>query len=143
MRQRLAIVAGIVVVLLMTWFGAGLPGLDLGRSASVDVEPKALGPSAFAARVADDDVVILDVRKGGSDGIEGTDLRIAADEVEDGDDRLPVGRGVAILVYGDATGDAAAVARLLAGAGRADVAYLEGGFGAWVGAGLRVEPIDG
>jgi len=98
-----------------------------------------VGPEAFAARVAEADVVTINVHVPDEGSIAGTDLTIAFDQVATSTE-LPEDRATPLAVYCKSDNMSGDAVKDLAALGYTDVVELEGGFDGWVEAGRPLEP---
>lgn len=136
----------VLALAVVAYFVVGMPGMDhsgtsdtmAGMEHAAEGEPMALAPKAFAARLAADDVVLVNVHVQARDGIAGTDATIAYDDIAD-DDRLPADENASIMLYCQTGRMSAQAGRDLIAAGYTDVSYLEGGVEAWERAGFDAE----
>ena len=109
-------------------------------SAPASVPPATLvGPDAFAARMAEPDVVTINVHIPDEGSIAGTDLTIAFDEVATSTE-LPEDLATPLAVYCKSDNMSGSAVKDLAALGYTDVVELEGGFDGWVEAGKPLEP---
>lgn len=118
---------------------------DDGAEPPATAEPGAaslVGPDDFAARVAEAEVVTINVHVPDEGSIAGTDLSIAFDEIS-GSAALPDDRDTPLAVYCRSGNMSADAVTDLVSMGYTDVVELEGGFDAWVDSGRALEPPAG
>ena len=119
---------------------AAASSVTTSASASASVPPATLvGPDAFAARMAEPDVVTINVHIPDEGSIAGTDLTIAFDEVATSTE-LPEDLATPLAVYCKSDNMSGSAVKDLAALGYTDVVELEGGFDGWVEAGKPLEP---
>lgn len=139
-------VLAVLAVAVVAYFALGMPGMGhsgaggtmAGMEHAAAGEPMALGPQAFADRLAGGGVFVVNVHVPAGPAIDGTDAMIAFDDIV-GDDRLPADTDAAILLYCQTGRMSQTAGRDLMAAGYTDVSHLDGGMDAWVRAGLELE----
>ncbi|MFP5372323.1 MAG: rhodanese-like domain-containing protein, partial [Actinomycetes bacterium] len=110
------------------YFALGMPGMDhsgpdgtmAGMDHSAAGEPMPLSPRAFADRLADPGVFVVNVHVPAGPAIAGTDATVAYDRLL-GDGRLPADKGTSILLYCQTGRMSADAGRGLMAAGYTDV----------------------
>lgn len=98
-----------------------------------------VGPEAFAARMAEPEVVTINVHVPDEGSIAGTDLTIAFDQIATSTE-LPEDRATPLAVYCKSGNMSADAVKDLAALGYTDVVELDGGFDGWVEAGRPLDP---
>lgn len=102
-----------------------------------------LPPAEFAAALADDDVLVLNVHVPDEGSMAGTDAAIPYDEVRARSAELPQDRDAPVAVYcksGRMSAEAVSALRQL---GYTDVVELRGGMDAWAADGRELLPPAG
>lgn len=134
----------LAVVAVGAYFALGMPGMghsgSSGTMAGMEQpadEPMVLAPAAFAERLDDEGVFVVNVHVPAGDEIAGTDATIPYDSIV-GDDRLPADQATPILLYCRTGRMSASAGRDLLAAGYTEVAHLDGGMEAWVDAGFEL-----
>lgn len=119
---------------------AAASSVTTSTSTSASVPPATLvGPDAFAARMAEPDVVTINVHVPDEGSIAGTDLTIAFDQIATSTE-LPEDRSTPLAVYCKSDNMSGDAVKDLAALGYTDVVELDGGFDGWVEAGRPLEP---
>lgn len=140
-RWRLiAILVAVLAGLVAGYLAVGRPGMDDGtdRTGPGGQEPVAsVGVEEFAARMADRDVVVINVHTPYEGELEGTDLFIPFDRIA-GDPRLPADRDTEILLYCRSGSMSDQARRTLQSTGYLNVVDLDGGMHAWEAAGRPI-----
>lgn len=137
---RVAIALGLgILVLVVLYFGTGMPGMDHGSPPGDPVGYELAEPAAFAALLADTSAFVVNVHVPFEGEIAGTDERIASDRLASSG-ALPDGRGSTILLYCKTGSMSADAADSLVNAGYTNITVLRGGMDAWEAAG---RPLDG
>ena len=96
-------------------------------------------PDAFAERVAESDVVTINVHTPDDGSIPGTDLMIPFDEIETSS-ALPEALDTPLAVYCRSGNMSADAVDDLGAMGYTDIVELDGGFNAWEASGRALEP---
>lgn len=106
------------------------PGLSGGRS---------IGPSEFAATVAEPTRVTINVHVPFEGDIAGTDLSIAFDQIEQQVAKLPADRTTPLAIYCRSGRMSTTALATLATLGYVNVVELQGGMQAWEASGRPLE----
>ena len=136
----MAVLAVLGLLALLIYFATGMPGMDHGEGdmAGMDMSaPASLTPAAFAARLDDPGVFVVNVHVPDEGAIEGTDATIAYDVIAESD-RLPADKDTAVLLYCKTGRMSQQAGRDLLAAGYMDVSHLAGGMDAWTAAGREL-----
>ncbi len=117
------------------------PGAEPDRAEVTNqANPASLvGPDAFAARMAEPNVVTINVHVPDEGHLDGTDLTIAFDTISSST-LLPSDKTTPLAVYCRSGNMSADAVEDLAAMGYVDIVELDGGFDAWVASGRTLEP---
>ena len=107
-------------------------------TSTIDVGADLVGPDEFAALIAEDGVVVVNVHVPYEGHIDGTDTFVPFDAI-DAWDALPEDRSTPIAVYCRSGNMSAAASKDLVELGYTNVVDLAGGMNAWAAAGRPLE----
>jgi len=130
-------------VLALSGCGASHPAdatITLGTTSAsgTDASSRLLDPGRFAAAVAEQRRVTINVHVPFEGAIPGTDLMIPYDRVGADHGRLPADRATPLAIYCRSGRMSAIAARELAGLGYTDIVELAGGMDAWAASGRQL-----
>lgn len=137
-RAIAAVMAVAVTAVLLAGCSSGESSQAAGTTSAPRSELVVLDPGAFAATVAEPDVVVVNVHVPYEGELEGTDAFIPFDQIVEHPD-LPKDRATPIALYclsGNMSGQAG---RALIAAGYRNVSHLAGGMNAWQGDGREAK----
>lgn len=127
--------------LALVVFVAGCTGNetdDATATTAASSSARLVGVDEFAERVAEPDVVTVNVHVPDEGQLPGTDLAIPFDEISDSE-ALPPDLDAPLAIYCKSGNMSADAVDDLVALGYTDVVELDGGFDAWIGEGRRLD----
>ena len=123
--------------------GVGAPAAATqGPTSSVSQPSKLAGPAEFAAAIADQTTVTVNVHVPFEGTLTGTDLMIPYNRIQQQANTLPADRRTPLAIYCRTGRMSAIAARSLAALGYTDIVELKGGMEAWQASGRPVSQIQ-
>lgn len=122
--------------------GSGAPTAS-GAAVSVPAQYQPstyLDPAAFAAKIKEPGVVVIDVHTPDQGTIPGTTLKIPYNQIRTNVSKLPADKSTPLAVYCRSGSMSAMAVRELAGLGYRNLFELGGGFNAWKASGRSMLP---